>query len=62
MLCQSVYLLLYNDNYSMTSGSWCIHYRDEVYHDANENNAAGNYRINNKRTASKSRAHQLILD
>ena len=46
----------------MTSGSWCIHYRDEVNDDANENNAAGNYRINSKRTASKSRAQQLILD
>ena len=47
-------LLEYSDNYSMTSVSLWNYYRDEVNDDANENNAAGNYRINNKTTTSKS--------
>ena len=36
----------------MTSGSLCYYYRDEVNDDANENNPAGNYRINNNKTAT----------
>ena len=47
-------LLEYSDNYSMTSGSPWIYYRDEANDSANENNG-DNYRINNNRTtASKS--------
>ena len=41
-------LLEYSDNYSMTSGSLWTYYRDGVNDDANENNDAGNYWINNK--------------
>ena len=45
----------YSDNYSMTSRSLWNYYRDEVNDDANENNAAENYRNNNiKTTTSKS--------
>ena len=48
-------LLLYSDIYSLTSVSLWNYYRDEVNDDANENNYAGNYRINyNKTTTSKS--------
>ena len=48
-------LLEYCDNCSMTSGSLWNYNRDEVNDDANENNDAGNYRINNnKMTTSKS--------
>ena len=36
-------LLEYSDNYSITSGSLWIYYKDEV------NNDAGNYRINNNK-------------
>ena len=35
--------------YSMTSGSLQNYYRDEVNDDANQNNDAGNYRINNNK-------------
>ena len=35
----------------MASGKLCIHYRDKVNDDVNENNAA-NYRINNKNTTA----------
>ena len=42
-------LLEYSDNYSMTSGSLCNYYRDEVNDDANEDNDGGNYRKNNKK-------------
>ena len=45
-------LLEYNDNYCMTSGSLRSYYRDEVNNDANENNEAGNYRINNYKTTT----------
>ena len=39
----------------MTSGSLRNYYRDEMIDDMNENNEAGNYRINNnKTTTSKS--------
>ena len=39
----------------MTSGSLRNYYRDEMIDDVNENNEAGNYRINkNKTTTSKS--------
>ena len=44
-------LLDYSDNHSMTSGNFWNCYRDEVNDDANENNA-GNYRINNKKTTT----------
>ena len=48
-------LLEYNGNYSMTSRSLRNYYEDEVNDDANENDSAGNYRINNnKTTTSKS--------
>ena len=43
-----MYLLEYSDNYSMTIGSLWNYYRDEVNHDADENNA-GNYRIDNRK-------------
>ena len=33
-------LLEYSENYSITSGSFWIYYRDEVNDDANENDAA----------------------
>ena len=44
-----VNLIEYSDNYCITSGSLWNYYRDEVNNDANENNAAANYRINNNR-------------
>ena len=44
-----VNLIEYSDNYCMTSGSLWNYYRDEVNNDANENNAAANYRINSNR-------------
>ena len=43
-------LLEYNDNYSMTSGSLWNYNTDEVNDDANENNDAGIYRVNNNKT------------
>ena len=43
-------LLEYSDNYSMISESLWNFYREDVNDDANENNDAGNYRINNKKT------------
>ena len=47
--------LEYCHNYLMTSGSLWNYDRDEVNNDANKNNDAGNYRINNnKTTTSKS--------
>ena len=45
-------LLEYNHNYSMSSGSLWNCYRNEVYDDANENNAVGSYRINNNKTTT----------
>ena len=45
--------LEYSENYSMTSGSLWIYYRDEVNNDANENNAANNRINNNKAITSK---------
>ena len=48
-------LLWYSDNYFMLSGCLWSYYRDKVNNAANENNDAGNYRINNnKTTTSKS--------
>ena len=41
-------LLEYSDNYSMTSGSWCNCYEDEVNDDENENDDANNKINNNK--------------
>ena len=51
----SVYNLLeYSYNCSKTLGSLQNYYRDEANNDANENNDAGNFRINSsKTTASK---------
>ena len=47
-------VLEYCDNYCMTSGFSWNYDRDEMNDDANENNDAGNYRINNKKeTTSK---------
>ena len=40
-------LLEHTDDYSMTSGHLWHCYRGEMNDDANENNSAGNYRINN---------------
>ena len=40
-------LLEHSKNYSMISESLPNYYRDEVIDDANENNQAGNDRINN---------------
>ena len=36
----------------MASGSLWNYYRDEVNADANENNDAGNYRVNNNKTTA----------
>ena len=38
----------------MTSGSLWNYYKDEVNDNANENSPADNYRINSKKTTSKS--------
>ena len=54
-------LLEYSNNYSMASGSLWNYYKDEVNHNANENNA-DNYRINNKKTiTSKSFEYKTNL-
>ena len=45
-------LLEYSVNYSMTSGSLWNYYSDEVNNNANENNNAGNYGINNNMTTT----------
>ena len=42
--------LEYNKNYPMISGSLRIYHRDEVNDNANGNNIANNYRINNTKT------------
>ena len=42
-------LLEYSESYSMTSGSLWNYYWDKMNDDANENNDAGNYRINNNK-------------
>ena len=62
-------LLEYSDNYSMTLGSLWNYYIDEENDVANENNDAGNYRINNNKTITSisfehkkiTEAHQLIM-
>ena len=43
-------LLEYSDNYPKRPESLWNYYRDEVNDDENENNPAGNYRINNNKT------------
>ena len=43
-------LLVYSDNYSMTSESLWNYYRDKINDDANENNVANNAINNNKIT------------
>ena len=45
-------LLEYSDNYSVTSETFWNYYRDEMNDDVNENNFAGNYRINNNKTTT----------
>ena len=40
----------YSGNYSMISGNLWNYYKDEVNNDANENNDAGNYRVNKNKT------------
>ena len=45
-------LLEYSDNYSITSGSLWNYYRDEVNDDSDENNPAGNFRLNNDKTTT----------
>ena len=47
-------LLEYSDNYSMTSGSLCNYYRDEINDSAIEINNDGNKINNNKTITSKS--------
>ena len=56
-------LLEYSDNNSTTSGSLWNYYRDEMNDNANENNDAGNYGINNnkKKTACKSKYKTKII-
>ena len=55
-------LLEYSDNYSMTAKSLWNYYRDEVTDDANENNDANNYRINNnKKTTGKSFEYNINI-
>ena len=45
-------LLEYSHDYVMAPGSLWNYHRDEIDDDTNENNAAGNYRINNKKTTT----------
>ena len=46
----------------MTSGSFGKYYRDKVNDDGNENDNAGNYKINsNKATTSKSFEYNTII-
>ena len=55
-------LLEYSDNYYMTAESLWNYYRDEVTDDANENNDANNYRINNnKKTSGKSFEYKINI-
>ena len=55
-------LLEYSDNYYMTAESLWNYYRDEVTDDANENNDANNYRINNnKKTTGKSFEYKINI-
>ena len=55
-------LLEYSDNYSITSGSLWNYYRDEVNDDSDENNPAGNFRLNNdKTTTSKYFGHKTKI-
>ena len=55
-------LLVYSSNYSMTSGSLWNFNRNEVNKDANENSDAGNYIINNSKTAtSKSFEYKMKI-
>ena len=46
-------LLKYSENYSMTLASLWNYYRHEKNDYANQNNAAGNYRINSKKVATR---------
>ena len=53
--------LEYSENYIMAPESLRNYYRDEVNDDTNENNAAGNYKINNNKTTSKSFGYQTKI-
>ena len=50
----------YNGNYSMISGNLWNYYKDEVNNDANEDNDAGNYRINKNKTKTSESFEQKI--
>ena len=55
-------MLVYSDNYFMTSWSLWNYDRDEVSDSANENNDVNNYRIyNNKKTTRKSSEYKTKL-
>ena len=55
-------MLVYSDNYFMTSWSLWNYDRDEVSDSANENNDVNNYRIyNNKITTRKSSEYKTKL-
>ena len=55
-------LLEYSNNDSMTSGSLWNYYKDEINDDANKNNDANNFRINNNKiTISKSFEYKTKL-
>ena len=55
-------MLVYSDNYFMTSWSLWNYDRDEVSDSANENNDVNNYRIyNNKTTTRKSSEYKTNL-
>ena len=54
-------LLEYSNNYSMASGSLWNYYKDEGDDAANENNANGFRKNNNKTTTSKSVKYKTIL-
>ena len=55
-------MLVYSDNYFMTSWSLWNYDRDEVSDSANENNDVNNYRIyNNKTTTRKSSEYKTKL-
>ena len=46
-------LLEYSDNYSMTSGSLCNYYRDEVNDEENQYDNTNNNRIKKKQNNNK---------
>ena len=54
-------LLEYSGDYSMTWGRLWNYFRDEINDSVNENNDAGNYRMNNKTMTSKSFAYRTKI-